>query len=167
MKKSIMVFAAVVLMAGFTTQLMAQTENTAVGAKIVVAMTITEVNALHFGTMSVPGTIATVVVPPTGVRTFTGTITLLPGTPTYIAASYTTTGPSGGTYQITLPTSTTITSGANNMVVNTFTCSAPDPTAAVLTLTAGAFTVGATLNLASAQPAGIYAGTFDVTVTSN
>lgn len=168
MKKSIMLFAAVVLMAGITTNLMAQTStaSASAGAKIVVATTITKVTDLHFGTMSVPSTAATVVVPPSGARTSTGTITLLPGTPTYTAASYTTAGVGSGTYQILLPSSVLIVSGGDNMTIDNFTCST-SLTTATLTAGAGAFTIGATLNLLNAQPAGVYAGTFDVTVTTN
>lgn len=169
MKKSILIFAAIVMIAGFSASLMAQTASASAGAKIVVATTITKQHDLHFGTMSVPTSIATVTVPPTGARTKTGSIILLPGTPTYLAADYTTSGPISGTYQITLPSSAIdIASGANHMSVTAFTCSEGDPTTAPLDGSGvGAFSVGATLNLINGQAAGVYTGTFDVTVTTN
>jgi len=71
------------------------------------------------------------------------------------------------TYSITLPTTYTITSGANNMTVTTFT-STPSGTG---TLSGGTQTVnvGATLSVAASQAAGTYTnGTgFPVTVNYN
>lgn len=61
MKKLIISFAAVVMMAGFSTKVNAQaTENTAAAAKIVTPIAITETSSLHFGTLAIlagtPGT---------------------------------------------------------------------------------------------------------------
>lgn len=170
MKKTIMIFAAILMIAGFSVNVMAQTENTAVGAKILTAMTITETAPMHFGTMTVPTTAATVVLATAGTVTIgSGTITLLAQAPVSTAAAYNITGDFSATYAITIDASTTITNGtiAEDMTVNSFVCSYAGLTS---TLSAGgldAFTVGATLNLANAQPAGTYAGTFDVTVAYN
>lgn len=169
MKKSIMLFFAIALMAGITTNVVAQTATASAGAKIVVASTIEKNTDLHFGTLSIPTAATTVTVTPLNVRTAAAGIILLPGSPLSSAASYTVTGPSGGFYQITLPASTTISNGtpAQDMTVNAFTCSEADPTNVALTATTGAFSVGATLNLVISQTAGIYTGSFDVTVTTN
>ena len=166
MKKSLIVIAAIMLMA---TGLMAQnTETTTAGAKIVSALTVSNdgVYGLHFGTMSIPATAATVTVPPTGARTSTGTITLLGQAPTYAAAGYTLTGDGNSTFTITLPSSAVnLTSGANSMTVTNFLSSIG--TSGALTSGTGAFTVGGTLNLANGQAAGTYAGTFNVSVAYN
>lgn len=169
MKKSIMLFAAIIMMAGISTKVMAQTATASAGAKIVVASTIVKDADLHFGTMSIPSAATTVTVSPLNVRTAAAGIILLPGTPASSAASYTVTGPSGGFYQITLPASTTITNGtpAADMTVDAFTSSEADPTNVALVGTTGTFSVGATLNLVISQGPGVYTGDFDVTVTTN
>jgi hypothetical protein len=110
----------------------------------------------------------TVVMTPAGVRSTTGGVTLPVINGTVTAASFTVTGQGTYTYAITLPAAAlTLTSGANTMTATTFT-STPSATGA---LTAGTQTlnVGATLNVAAAQAAGIYvSGTpFNVTVNYN
>lgn len=167
MKKTILFFAAIVMMAEISTNVMAQTATANAGAKIVVASTIVTENDLHFGTMSVPSAATTVTVSPSNERTAAAGIILLPGTPASSAASYIVTGPSGGFYQITLPSSVEINHLTFSMTVDNFTCSEPDPANVALDATAGAFSVGATLNLVISQTAGVYTGEFDVTVTTN
>ncbi|MDQ2736171.1 MAG: DUF4402 domain-containing protein, partial [Pseudomonadota bacterium] len=79
------------------------------------------------------------------------------------------------TYTITIPTTpTTITdAGTDTMTVDTWTSSiATTAGAGLLSGTAGTagaqtFYVGGTLNVASNQAAGSYAGTFSVTVAYN
>ena len=169
MKKLIMLFAAIVMVAGFSVSVMAQTENTAVGAKILTAMTITESAPMHFGTMTVPTAASTVVLATDGsVTVGTGAVTLLAQAPTSTAAAYDVTGDNSATYAITIDASTTITNGTEleDMTVDNFVSSV----GATSTLDGSgddSFTVGATLNLIDAQPAGTYAGTFDVTVAYN
>lgn len=165
-----MLFAAIVMVAGFSTSLMAQTENTAVGAKILTAMTITESAPMHFGTMTVPTAATTVVLATDGTVTVgSGTTTLLAQAPISTAAAYDITGDVSATYAITIDASTTITNGtpAEDMTVDNFVCSYAGLTSTLDAGGADNFTVGATLNLVDAQPAGTYAGTFDVTVAYN
>lgn len=168
MKKLIILVA--ILMVGLTSSLTAQnTVTTNAGAKIVSALTVSNVGTygLHFGTMSIPTTSATVTVPPTGARTSTGSITLLGQAPTYAAAGYTVTGDGTSTYTITLPSSpVTLTSGANTMTVDNF-LSSKSGNNGTLVSGSDAFTVGATLNVASGQASGTYAGTFQVSVNYN
>ncbi|MDP3442845.1 MAG: hypothetical protein Q8T08_08300 [Ignavibacteria bacterium] len=55
MKKTLMIFAAIVMMAGFTTTVMAQTSasaSTDAGTTLIVPMTITQTAALHFGNVT-------------------------------------------------------------------------------------------------------------------
>ncbi|MFO8021683.1 MAG: DUF4402 domain-containing protein [Perlabentimonas sp.] len=169
MKKSIMLFAAIVMVAGFSTSLMAQTENTAVGAKILTAMTITESAPMHFGTMTVPTAATTVVLATDGTVTVgSGTTTLLAQAPISTAAAYDITGDVSATYAITIDASTIIANTAlDEMTVDNFVCSYAGLTSTLDAGGADNFTVGATLNLVDAQPAGTYAGTFDVTVAYN
>jgi hypothetical protein len=163
MKKSFIIFAAIVLMAGFSSSVMAQNSvSTQVGANIVAGPSISSVATLDFGGMIKPTTAATVIMSPAGARTTTGTITVL-STATGHAASYTLTGEGTSTYTITLPTTTvTVTNGSGaSMPVSAFIASA-GPYA--LSGGTGSFTVGATLGLAASQATGAYTGTFDVRV---
>jgi len=178
MKKSIIIIA-VILMASFSSNLFAQnqtaTANSPTAAKIVETITIgpdaTGLD-LNFGTMSKPSTIATVTVPNNGgIRTSTGTITLLSQNPVHKAASYATTGDNLAYYTITLPGTINVTNtgaGAETMVVNGFTCSKPDLGNVQFDASGDdSFTVGATLNLAANQAAGSYTGSYPVTVAYN
>jgi hypothetical protein len=161
-----------IVLASFATGAFAQATATATAtATIVTPISISKTVDMNFGNVAVSAaTAGTVVLSPAGVRTPTGGVTL-PSTAvgTVTAASFTVSGTGTYTYAITLPsTATTITSGANTMTVSTFT-STPTPTG---TLAAGGtqtLDVGATLNVAAGQAAGVYvSGTpFSVTVNYN
>lgn len=168
--------AAIMIMAGFSTRLFAQTNtaNTTAGAKIVEGLTLAQVTALHFGTMTIPTTIATVSVSTAAARSSTGTITLLTQTPTFTNASYTVSGTADSFYTIELPADGVVTiskAGAPSVImhVNGFTALATSSATAPKLNGSGAdsFVVGATLELEANQQAGVYAGTFDVTVNYN
>jgi hypothetical protein len=175
MKKLIVLFTAIILVTGFTTRVMAQaTENTASGAVIVTPITITEVSALHFGVMAVlAATPGTCVLSTTGVRTATGGVNLSAQTPVATNASYTVAGQISTTYALTLPATITVTDGASNtMTIGTllarFNGAGADAVISTLSGTGtDNFTVGGTLTVLAAQPAGVYAGTFNVTVAYN
>ncbi len=112
--------------------------------------------------MVTTGTAGTVTVTPAGARSSVD-VDLLGGIPA--AASFDATGASDATYSITLPSSATLTSGANTMTIDSFT----DDAGASPTLPGGSdtFNVGATLNVGATQAAGTYSGTFSVTVNYN
>ena len=155
---------------GFSSSSFAQATATATAtATIVTPISITKTVDMNFGNVAVQtATGGTVVMTPAGVRTaFLGvTLPAVPGTVT--AASFTVNGQGTYTYAITLPaTAVTLTNGANTMTADTFT-STPSATG-VLTAGTQTLTVGATLNVAAAQAAGIYvSGTpFSVTVNYN
>jgi len=178
MKKSIMLFVAIFMMAGFTTTLMAQTntENTTAGAKIVSALTITETAALHFGTMAIPTGAVDLVLTTGTVRnpSVPANITLLPQAPVAANAGYNVAGSASATYAIQLPpdNTVTITEGSNPMHVDGFVAKTASAGVDGLTGTLNGsgtdtFVVGATLKLANAQPFGTYVGTFNVTVNYN
>jgi hypothetical protein len=161
--------AAIALVA-FSSSSFAQATATATAtATIVTPISITEAVNMNFGNVAVQtGTGGTVVLTPAGVRSTTGGVTLPAVVGTVTAASFTVNGQGTYTYAITLPaTATTLTNGANTMTATTFT-STPSGTGA---LTGGTQTlnVGATLNVAAAQAAGVYvSGTpFSVTVNYN
>jgi hypothetical protein len=156
-----------VVMLAFTLGTFAQNQATATATAVIVTpISISHVADMSFGNIIADADGGTVVLVPAGTRTLNGlTSPSIPGTVT--AASFTVSGLDGATYSITLPGSHIISSGGNNMTVDTFT-SNPSATG---TLTGGTETlnVGATLNVGSAQPAGTYtnAGGFTVTVNYN
>lgn len=135
-------------------------------ATVVADMGITKNADLRFGKFSA-GTGGTVVMATAGSRSKTGAV-VLSALDAGGAASFAVTGDSTATYAITLPsTAVTIThtNTTTTMSVGTF-ISNPSGTGA---LTAGAQTllVGGTLTVASAQLAGAYTGSFNVTVDYN
>jgi len=83
-------------------------------------------------------------------------------------ATFTVGGEPNATYAITLPDDVTVTlTGAGDPMAVTDFVSSPVGTG---TLSGGGLQtlyVGATLNVGAAQVAGVYTGTFDVTVTYN
>ena len=126
-------------------------------------ISISAVGDMDFGTMVTTGTAGTVTVTPAGARSSVN-VDLLGGVPS--AASFDVTGDGNANYSITLPSSTTLSSGGDTMTVDTFT----DNAGASPKLPPGGsetFNVGATLNVGATQAAGTYSGTFDVTVNYN
>jgi uncharacterized protein DUF4402 len=164
------IFAIMILLIGSAAASFAQATATAnATAAIVTTISITKVVDMNFGNVAVQTALGgTVVLTPASTRTSTGGVTLPSTTGTVTAASFNVGGQGIYTYTITLPaTATTISSGANTMSVNNFT-STPSGTGS---LAAGfqVLYVGATLNVAAAQPAGVYtsATPFNVTVNYN
>jgi len=171
MKRTIMPLAIAVAVLGFASGASAQETATATAtATIVTPISITKTVDMNFGNVAVQSTTGgTVVISTAGVRSATGGVTLPATGGTVSAASFTINGQGTYTYAITLPSSdVSLSDGASHtMTVNTFT-SNPSGTGQ---LTAGTQTlkVGATLNVAAAQAAGVYvSGTpFSVTVNYN
>ncbi len=130
--------------------------------KIFAPISISSGGDMDFGTMVTTGTAGTVTVTPAGARSSVD-VDLLGGIPA--AASFDATGASDATYSIILPSSATLSSGGNTMTVDTFT----DDAGASPTLVGGSdtFNVGATLHVDANQAAGLYSGTFTVTVNYN
>lgn len=168
MKHVSKILAFAVVMIAFTVNTFGQaTASANATATIVTPISITKQVDMNFGNIF-SAAAGTVVLSPAGGRTVTGGATLAPGG-TVTAASFTVSGTASVTYSITLPAAaTTLTSGANTMTVNVFT-SNPTPTGVLGLAGTQTLTVGATLNVGAAQPAGVYvSGTpFDVTVNYN
>ena len=167
MKKLIALFAAIVLVSGFTT-VSAQVTATATGsATIITPISIAKNVDLNFGNVAVGATLGSVVLTPAGTRSIIGGVTLPAVAGTVTAAQFTVSGLGTSTFTISLPTTYTITSGVNTMNIDTFT-STPS---GVGTLVAGTLIVkvGATLDVAASQPAGSYTNAtgFPVTVNYN
>ena len=176
MKKSIVLFVAIAMMAGFSAKVNAQaTENTAAAAKIVTPIAITETSPLHFGTMAVlAGNGGTCVLSTEGIRSQTAGVNLSAQTPTASNAAYDVSGAVSTTYAITLPASITVNgSGAgvqmiiNNLLARTASAGANGLIGTLSEVGTDNFTVGGTLNVDAGQEADVYTGTFDVTVAYN
>jgi hypothetical protein len=167
--KSIAIASVAVI--GFSNASFAQATATAsASANIITPITIVKTVDMNFGNVAVSATLAgTVIMDPAGIRTTGGAggATLPATTGTVSAASFTVSGQASYTYDITLPSTATITDGASHtMTVNSFT-STPSATG---TLSAGGtetLTVGATLNISAAQAAGTYTNATAVPVTVN
>ena len=164
LKKLFVVLFAIL---AFSTEIFAQVTATATAnATIITPIAIAWGADMNFGNVASSVLAGTVVLTPLGGRSTTGGVTLPATTGTVSAASFTVTGEAAFTYAITLPAgATTISSGGNNMTVNTWT-SNPSGTG---TLTGGTSTlrVGATLNVGISQPAGTYVSGIPFTVQVN
>jgi len=177
MKKSILIFVAIVLMAGFSTTVLAQSTvtGTTAGAKIITPISLTETAVLNFGTMSVlAGTPGTCLLSTAGVRTQTGGVNLSVQAPAAANAAYSVGGAVSTAYAITLPSTITVTKAVTLETMTIGTLLAHTVSSGVDGLTGtlsvggtDSFTVGGTLSVAAGQVAGTYTGTFDVTVAYN
>ncbi|MDQ0639295.1 hypothetical protein QF042_002860 [Pedobacter sp. W3I1] len=166
MKKSIIAIGITLSVFCFVSSGFAQASATAdASATIVTPISISKTADMNFGNVATNGAVGTVVLAPAGTRTSTGGVTVPTTVGTVTAASFTVSGSGAYTYAITLPSSVVITSGTDNMTVNTFT-STPATTG---TLTAGTqiIKVGATLNLVASQAVGSYTSATPFTVTVN
>jgi len=178
MKKFIFMILTIIMVAGLTSKIKAQTQNkatatTTAGAEIIAAISITSGLPLNFGLMSSPNADVEVNISTTGiVSTLSPTaISLFPSTATN--AHYSLSGATGYTYAITLPADdqVEIKNGTNIMAVEKFTAlvASKGSIATTGTLLSGSdsFVVGATLKVKTAQPIGAYTGNFEVIVTYN
>lgn len=128
------------------------------------AITLANVAGLNFGKVLPYGSPGTVWVFANG--THSAANAFVSDATNIQASSWVVTGIPGAPYAVTLPTSVTINNGTENMTINNFARSGSSQ----LALDAGGngnFTVGARLNVGANQPAGIYTGTFNVTVNYN
>ena len=168
MKKLGFLFIALVGFAVYSNGQSVTATATATG-KVVAPLTITKVNDMNFGTIAVQAASGgNVVLAPAGTRSVTGGAQIVTTGGGGTAASFDITGEGSSTYAITVPADGTVTvvKGGDSMPVNSFTTSV----GATGTLTAGAqtITVGATLEVAAAQPTGTYtSANFNVTVAYN
>jgi hypothetical protein len=146
------------------------TATASAAATILTPITIVKNADMNFGNVAVSASLpGTVVLDPTGSRTTGGAggVTLPSTIGTVAGADFTVAGQPSYTYAITLPTTATLTDGGSNtMVINTFT-SIPATTGALSTGGLQNLKVGATLNVAASQGAGVYTNSTAVPVTVN
>ncbi len=137
-------------------------------ATIAAAIGIANTADMSFGIVSPdPANPGTVVLIPAGTRTNPDGFLTLIGGGTVAAAAFDVNGGANATYTISLPASVSLIKGGDSMTANAFTDSLSG--AGTLDgLGAQSFTVGATLNVALAQPVGDYISAgFTVTVNYN
>ena len=149
-----------------------QAQSVSAGANIVAPISLTEITALHFGSM-IPGLSGgTCVLSTSGVRTQTGTVMLVNIGTAAQTATYSVGGRENATYAITLPANITVSYLTNNMIVDNLKAAASSTGSEGLmgTLsTSGTdfFAIGGTLNVNADQMVGTYTGSFTVTVAYN
>jgi hypothetical protein len=159
-----------IIMIAVTTGAVAQqSAKASSSATIVAPIGITKSVDMNFGNVSTNSAGGTVVLTAGGSTSITGGVTLPADTGTVTAATFNVTGEANYTYTIALSVGAiTLKDGSgtpNEMTVDTFV-SNPDATGA---LTSGAqiINMGATLNVAGGQVAGVYTNGGDLTVTVN
>jgi hypothetical protein len=161
-KKLLLIAGVAAASAGIYSSTFAATVTGSASANVLTPISIAAgTNAMNFGDVAGDATNATTVVLTTGGATSSPDGASTAGTPT--AGDFTVTGSGTLSYNITLPTSTVLSSAGNpDMTVDTFT----DSLGGSGTLASGTqdFTVGATLTINANQPAATYNGTYDITV---
>jgi hypothetical protein len=180
MKNLMKICAAILLIVGFSTTMIAQNTSktvtgTTAGAKLVVAMGLVQDSPLHFGSIAISGTAGTCILATGNTRSVTGGVALSAATPTSTNAGYHVTGTMNATYAVTLPATITVTETAGALQTMTisdlkarFNGAATDAITSKLSATGtDNFSVGGTLGILATQEGGEYAGTFNVTVDYN
>jgi hypothetical protein len=172
----------------------AATTNVPVSATVLPPITVSEPADLRFGSLAAAVTAGTLVMPipatlpaaaPTtaapslvGTRTATGGVLMVGGaacSATVLCGpgSVQIQGPNSGSFAtVTIPVTTTLTSGANTMTVGTMTRRYGPTGVAGVTTGAGAFSatgtallmIGGTLTVGASQASGTYTGTMAITI---
>ncbi len=162
MLKSIRLGAAGVAIAatlGMTSAAHAVTAQATATAEILEALDVVAVSALDFGVIAANGAGTVAVATNSGVTCGANLIC----TGTAAAGQLTVDGSAGATVGISLPSTSTTLNGPASATMSVTGLTLSDATL-VLSGSPDAFTVGGTLNVAAAQTAGTYTGTFDVAV---
>lgn len=170
MKQIFKFFALAIVMIAFTANTFAQVSATATAtATIITPIAIVNAGNMNFGNIAVSAVAGTVVLPAAlaPVRTVTGGCTLPATVGTVSAAAFTVTGQAGFTYAITLPANASLTGPGAPMTANAFVSSPTVAAGGLLTGGTQTLYVGATLNVAGAQVAGVYTTAAPFTVTVN
>jgi hypothetical protein len=143
---------------------------TPAGATIAAAITIVHTAHLNFGQIVAGTGAGTVEQTPAASPTRTATGCTLGNTTGMSPATFSVGGEPNATYAITLPDDDDVTiddAGAGDPMAITAWTSSPSGTGTLSGAGAQTLYVGGTLNVGAAQVAGVYTGTFDVTVTYN
>lgn len=150
--------AAVALMSG---QAMAASATGDASVTIATPIAVSQSTALSFGTVAVGATGGTVVLDHASATTVTGDVSKLGGT--IASGAFLVTGLASQNFTVTVPASTTLTSGANSMTTTLTT----DTASGSIGGSGTTFHVGGTLTVAGGQATGTYNGTYSVTVNYN
>ncbi len=126
-------------------------------AQIAIPVTIAETTALDHGTVTASGSVGTIDITTAGVRSVTGGVTALGGSPTQ--GVFAVTGEAANSFTTTMDPTSSLT-GPGTAMIATLSNDAP------ANLTAGSATINVASNLAvgANQTAGAYSGTFSITV---
>jgi len=172
MKNLTKLFAtAAIIIAGTNVSFAQATATASASATIITPISIVKTVDMNFGNVAVSASLAgTAILAPAGTRTTGGGggVTLPATTGTVSAASFTVSGQGSYTYAITLPSTTVVITDAtsDHMNVTAFT-SSPSATGLLSAGGTQTLTVGATLSVTAAQPAGTYTNATGVPVTVN
>lgn len=168
------IFGIVIIIIVFDFSIFAQSRATATASATIISPLIISHNGtdLNFGNLSVqPATGGTVILSPDGTRTFGGGVTLPGSIGSVSAAVFGVSGQANHSYTVTLPANCLLTHTNNNdnMVVDHFTSSPSATNGAGVLNSNGVQTlyVGATLNVAVNQTAGLYTSGTAFTVIIN
>ena len=179
MKKFLMFFAVMAIMAGVTTRVVAQVTITSptAGAELVKVLTIGQTTPLYFGKIGITaGTAGTVTMTTAGGRSTGALTTTLINTGTLkTVAAFHLTGTTDAVYTISITSpivvSTSTGSGTKSMNIDALKVkvdAATEVAAAgatgTLALGVSNFLLSGTLNIATDQELGVYTGTYPVTV---
>lgn len=161
--KKLLTYSTVVLLtsAMYSPAFAASATGTA-SATVVAPLTIVQTTGLNFGSFSVGATGGTVVITQAGAVSKTGDVQLIASSGA-TNGLFTVAGAPSTTYSISTPSTLSVTSGANSMSI---ALNAPTSD----TIGAGGtdtFSVGGTLTASGSQSAGVYAGTYTVSVNYN
>jgi hypothetical protein len=160
-------FALTLLVLSSATYSFAQCSGNA-NHNIIEPISIVWVGNMNFSNVAVSSKVAgTVLLAPAGTFKARGGVRLHATKGTATAACISVNGLGNSTYSITLPTTVTLTNGVNTIMANAFTS---NPATSGLIAVGGSqvLSVGATLNIEAAKPAGLYVGSaFAVTVNYN
>ena len=136
------------------------TANLSISVIIGQPITITQTQGMNFATLISNASTQTVVLTPAGVLSGAASPSGVPH-----AGAFNVTGQSSQTVTITLPSSFTLTSGANQMTVSNLTSTPAAGAATALSATGTAtVNVGGTLTVSPNQPQGAYSGSYTITV---
>lgn len=149
--------AAAITAGVYSSATFAATVTANADARVIAPLVVTQTAGMNFGDLSVGGTGGTLLIDTAGTLTPSADVDTAGGT--VQAGAYGVAGEAGKAYTVSFPANATLTSGGNTMTVDTFTeNSAASPTVPAT------FNVGGTLNVGANQPAGLYQGTYTITV---
>jgi len=173
----------VIMVTVFTLNVNAQSSatisSTGASANLLIAMTLTEVAPLSFGSSLLSDASGGTVVLPSNstIRIYSGGVATSAATPTPTVAAYNVIGTGLETYALVLPSSITVThtsisTGVNTMDITSMTArfngaSGDATTSSLSTNGTDSFTLGAKLIVQANQIGGQYSGVFQVSVDYN